>query len=369
MKTNPKVLFVIGGFGLGNSTRCDAVIQELAIRGFHIDVATSNNGLWYFSSSPAVKRLFPLRALSYGRRNGQISLIGTLLAVPVSLFSLLLNACRLWRLQRGSVYQWIAVDSEYSCFLIKWILSARLVAINNVFFTFQCRNTKGPRLTIGLLLHRAFESFDFAVQSFFSDYRIAPALCWEQARQDSGTLFCPNFVRFLAPGAHSKVKRLNHALVVASGSGLGVSRDTIEQLVRSERIAKISVVGLEGTSTGKVHYFGRCRTVQSMYDNADFVVGNAGFSTISEAIANNRLMLVYPLHNHYEQYFNAEFVEAAGLGVVVRSDGLTEGLIGLEGILEKKLAERPKVEKSSINGTVAAADFLSAISNAAAVSA
>ena len=45
-----RILFLVNGLGLGNSTRCHAVMQRLIEHGAEIQVVTSGNGLWYFQS-------------------------------------------------------------------------------------------------------------------------------------------------------------------------------------------------------------------------------------------------------------------------------------------------------------------------------
>ena len=49
-------LFVINGLGLGNSTRCHAVIEHLAAAGCRVHVLTSGNGLAYFEGRSGIDR-------------------------------------------------------------------------------------------------------------------------------------------------------------------------------------------------------------------------------------------------------------------------------------------------------------------------
>jgi len=51
----PTCLFLINGLGLGNSTRCEAVMEHLAEAGFRIHVLTSGNGLAFFRDKPLVE--------------------------------------------------------------------------------------------------------------------------------------------------------------------------------------------------------------------------------------------------------------------------------------------------------------------------
>src|SRR5262249_36859650 len=72
------VLFLVSGLGLGNSTRCHAVIQCLRDFGAVVFVATSENGLWYFADKPEIERVFEMGSLYYGKKDGRLSVGATL---------------------------------------------------------------------------------------------------------------------------------------------------------------------------------------------------------------------------------------------------------------------------------------------------
>lgn len=312
-----RVLFVVGGFGLGNSTRCDALIQKLTAKGTLVDVATSANGLWYFTGSTQVRNLIPLSPLAYAERAGQISLIRTALRLPLLAWNLVSNAITIFRAQKTSRYNYIVVDSEYSSFLIKKFLSVPLITVNNVFFTLSKTH---PKRTNGFSAASLMvEHFDLFIQKTFSDFCISPTFLDETKANSTGTLFCPPIVRSSfsrCEPTHS----FSRALLVMSGSRLGVSESTIERLAECEEIQQIDVVGLEGHSSDKVRYFKKQKDISSLIAKSDFIVSNGGFSTISEALVSRRPILVIPIPNHAEQIRNAELVETLGLGVMATSD-------------------------------------------------
>jgi len=66
-------LFMINGLGLGNSTRCYAVMQHLVERGFRVHVLTSGNGLTFFRDKPIVESLTAMEAFFYSTKEGRIS--------------------------------------------------------------------------------------------------------------------------------------------------------------------------------------------------------------------------------------------------------------------------------------------------------
>src|SRR2546423_8291796 len=66
-------LFVINGLGLGNSTRCHAVIEHLANAGCRIHVLTSGNGLTYFQNTDCIETLTAMESWYYSGTHGGIS--------------------------------------------------------------------------------------------------------------------------------------------------------------------------------------------------------------------------------------------------------------------------------------------------------
>jgi len=122
---------------------------------------------------------------------------------------------------------------------------------------------------------------------------------------------------------------LSRALVIASGSGLGVSKETVERLAACESVGEVGVVGLDGQSEGKIKYFGRQKDISPLVAGADFIVSNGGFSTLSEAIVSQRPILVIPIENHFEQVLNARFVESRNLGIMSTNDRLESDLLKL----------------------------------------
>ena len=57
------VFVPVNGLGLGNSTRCHAVMQCLAAAGCRIHVLTSGNGLSYFQNRDGIESLSEMESL------------------------------------------------------------------------------------------------------------------------------------------------------------------------------------------------------------------------------------------------------------------------------------------------------------------
>src|SRR5262249_35652630 len=125
-----RILFLVNGLGLGNSTRCHAVIQRLLDRGAEIQIITSGNGLWYFQSVPGIGRLHEVESLYYGVREGRSSIVRTLTAVADFAAILRRNA----RKMANIVSEWrpdiVVSDSVYTFRTFKRA-GIPFVALNN----------------------------------------------------------------------------------------------------------------------------------------------------------------------------------------------------------------------------------------------
>ena len=73
-----RILLLVNGLGLGNSTRSYAVIQRLLAAGAEVEVVTSDNGLWFFADKPEVGRVTEIPSLRYGQKAGRINIAATL---------------------------------------------------------------------------------------------------------------------------------------------------------------------------------------------------------------------------------------------------------------------------------------------------
>ena len=69
-----KFLFVINGLGLGNSTRCEPIIDLLEKGGHDLHLATSGNGLFYYEGNNNLETIYELKTLKYGTSKDGFSL-------------------------------------------------------------------------------------------------------------------------------------------------------------------------------------------------------------------------------------------------------------------------------------------------------
>lgn len=126
-----EILFIVNGLGLGNSTRCEAIIQGVVSRGALVDVLTSNNGVYFFKNRNYVSNVFEFHGFYYGRKGDALSVWRTILAIPHFALIFIKNVKLLRDLLRNKKYSAIVIDSDYTLFWIKKWVKIPVFALNN----------------------------------------------------------------------------------------------------------------------------------------------------------------------------------------------------------------------------------------------
>jgi len=337
---NRGILFIIGGLGLGNSTRCSAVIDHLKAQGWEIDVATSARGLSFFSETHQARHLVGLKqALYVGSKTsiGPVSVLLSAISFPVIG---VLNFWRLFRLIRRLRPVAIVADSNYS--LAPWVLkSCPLISLNNSTRVVLC-SRKSTSIFPSCWAQYLIEVADSLFQRAVPDSVIAP---WpEKADAGSGKILSIEPIareQFRsAAGASSGVEK---AVVLYSGSGVGLHfHDELMGLGLS-----VTVIGAQDENP---------RTLDSSewVRGSDVVITSGGCSSISEALAAKKPMIVVPIQGHAEQNINALWIEKLGVGLRSEASDVREAVKRISGCYQDFLTAYERLDFSCNGGRQAA---------------
>ena len=322
-------LFLINGLGLGNSTRCHAVIQRLSEAGCRVHVLTSQSGLAYFKDKDCVRSLTPMESFYYSTRGGKISGWSTWRSLGV-----MLRIAKLKRQQLDSVLDRInpdvvVTDSEYA------ISPARLrgipiiglntseMVVSEFFRTSgSVRGVRGHFWLIEFsdyLFHRRYcdlvlSPFPLRTPTRHRKFRRIGLIVRRELRQR---------VEALPPGPWPSPRQLRKVVFMLSGSvhASQISFDNCQLPFR------VDVVGREGESRGAVTYHGRMMNNIDLLLGADALVINGGYSAVSEAFLLRKPVFVVPIPGHAEQFVNARLVRDLGLGFVATESDLLDQLL------------------------------------------
>lgn len=319
-----RVLFLINGLGLGNSTRSHAIIQRLAEYDVRVQVMTSGNGLWYFHDRDEVEAIHEIESLYYASNEGRISIAGTIMSFVEFSRILRRNAEKLGRLLEHFMPQAVVIDSIYSF----WPMKKRkipIVALNNSdVIHVSYRRLEDRPASIRPQFY-AVEEMDYLFHRVVPDLTLSPSL--NPGLPAAGRKF--QRIGPIIRKGYSTARRSRdtlRVLVMLSGSKFGTP-----VLFQKQRYDfSIDVVGRaapEGTEVPLgVAYHGKLLDNREFVRNADLVVLNGGFSAVSEMFCLRKPMVVIPVPNHAEQWVNGQTIVDLGVGMISTEERFEEAI-------------------------------------------
>jgi UDP:flavonoid glycosyltransferase YjiC (YdhE family) len=327
---NQKCLFIINGLGLGNSTRCYAIMEHLVREGYRIHVLTSGNGLKFFQDKSCLESLNSMESFYYSGKNGGVSGWSTLKSLKS-----LATIAKAKRRQLSSLLDQInpdvaVVDSEYALGPLRR-RGVPIVAINTSEMVVS-QYLKAHDAPASVRSHFWLVEFaDYLFHKHFCDLVLSPFPLRNQTRGK----------RFLRIGLIARKAVLEHAKKITEHTFPSPRsiRTVVFMLSGSVHASKISfdrelpfrveVVGLPGDSRGNVVFHGRQMNNVELLSRADALVINGGYSAVSEAFVLGKPVFVVPVSCHAEQFVNAALVRDLGLGFVADEANVLDQLLTL----------------------------------------
>ena len=320
-----KVLFVINGLGLGNSTRCHAIIQRLKKYDIDVEIITSGNGLWYFGDKPEVSAIYEISPLAYGSKDGEISIARTFASVG-GMFRVLRSNMRklddvLDRVQPAIV----VTDSDYNFLPIRK-RGIPIAALNNADVVWQSYFKFPDAPSSVRAQFYGVECLDCLFHRLIPDIVLSPSLDPAIAAGGGNIIRIGPIVRegIRVTGVSIPAKR---TAVMLSGSVFG----TPVRFERSDYPVHIDVIGREApsgwTGSDRVTFHGKIKNTAPILEQADLAVVNGGFSAVSELFCMRKPTIVVPVPRHAEQWVNGRTIEHLGVGMMADQESYEEVLL------------------------------------------
>ncbi len=352
-------LFAINGLGLGNSTRCHAVIEHLAEAGCSVHVITSGNGLAYFEGKDCVKSLSSMDSFYYSGRDGGISGWSTLKSLGA-----LLRIAKKKRLQVAEAVEKIrpdivVTDSEYTLAPIRR-KKIPIIALNTSEMVVD-QYLRNRHSAPGIRSHFWFVEFsDYLFHRHYCDLILSPFPLATPTRHRKfkriGLIVrrkVKSRVAELGPVGPISPKQMRRVVFMLSGS-VHASRIPFET---HNLPFQVDVVGRTGESRGNVVYHGRKMDNTELLLGGDALVINGGYSAVSEAFLLRKPVFVVPVPGHAEQYVNACLVQDLGLGYLATESDVLDQLLKMCAA-DKWLDRKPLPEKFELDGAREAAETI-----------
>ena len=317
-KNQRKILFLINGLGLGNSTRCYAIIKELCKRGHEVSLFTNGNGLWFFSkeNDKEIKYIGTLNSYNYASSKSGINIVKTLFYIPIFIFNYLSNLKKISRHLSENKYDLIISDSIYQ-FIPPLRYSTPSIAINNSKLVKEYKESHISHFPTSLLLQYYFiEILDYYYHCIFPKYVICPSIKSNSLFPTRKSFyFSPPIVRPITrdESLESHPEKID-ILIMLSGSNISAPFE-----IKNRKDHNITIIGNAPTSLPrdqKIHIIEKTTDTMNYISKSKVVIINGGFSAISEALYLGIPMVVIPILKHAEQWVNAKFIEDLGLGLV-----------------------------------------------------
>lgn len=327
-----KILFIINGLGLGNSTRCHAIIQQLFARSIEIEIVTSGNGIWYFADKPEISAINEISSLAYGSKDGEISVFRTFGKIPKMLATIRRNTHLIENILERFEPDVVVSDSDYNFSPIKRS-NRPLVALNNADVIwhsyFQFAN---PPSSIRPQFY-GVEMLDFGFHILVPDLVLSPTYDQRMTSERKNVRRIGPIIRQGYEAQSVKVPA-QRAAVMLSGSAFG----TPVVFGRDNYPVNIDVIGREApddwSGPANVTFHGKIKETFPLTKDADIAVVNGGFSAVSEMFCLQKPLVVVPVPRHAEQWVNAKTIEHLGVGrittVMNYEDDMLEALDEVE---------------------------------------
>ncbi len=348
---NPSVLFVVSGLGLGNSTRCLAVIEQLTDRGIPCDVATFGKGIEFFAENEKVRNLVLLKSIHCFSFNWFHLLISLFEFILVTIF----NDGKIFLFARKHNIKLIVYDSVYGVLPRIFLKKCSVISLNNSDRIVEevCRWTHLPFST--WLQFILVECFDYCFQKLVPQWVLSP---WPFRYEKGSKKNRSHFVD-IEPIVRSSVMGSlpfsKPPLLFGNNSGSRINRDLKPLLKQMALVLGAKVIS---DSSDEDMSMNMNKENIPLLNKAHMFLSNAGFSSISEGLKRQVPMVVVPLHGHSEQWVNAKLIERMGLGVLVEEKKMHK--VESHWLLEKiKQAEQKSHFYSiSCNGAVQATQWI-----------
>ena len=360
-------LFVVNGLGLGNSTRCFAVIEHLAEAGWEVHVLTGENGFAFFKEKDCVHSVIGTDCFYYSGKHGAVSGWSTLKSLRA-----LLTIANAKRRQLASLLQRLhpevaVVDSEYA---ISPLRRRGIPVIGlNTSEMIVTEFLKRRHLAAGTHSQFWFVEFaDYLFHKHFCDLVLSPFPLRTPTRHPKFRrigVIARRAVMERAPRTDQQhfpsPRQLRTVVFMLSGS-VHASDICFDH---HELPFKVEVVGRSGQSRGNVTYHGRQLDNADLLAKADALVINAGYSAVSEAFVLRKPVFVVPVPGHAEQFVNACLVKDLGLGFMATEHNVLDQLLTMYR-QDRWLGLKPTPQKFEIDGAREAAAIILSTANRAA---
>ncbi len=327
------ILYGVPGEGMGHATRSKVVIDYLLSQKHDVRVVSSSRAFTFLNKSfPG--RVTEIKGFHFAYKNAEVSKTGTfLLNLKSAGKNLIYNIGKELDLHHSFKADLVISDFESFSYFFAKMHKLPLISIDNMQVMNRCKLditiTKEEKSNYSLaknIVKAKVPGCDHYFITSFFDAEISK----------KNTSIVPPIIRQAIQDA--KVSKKNHILMYQTSSSLKTVNETLKQLPNET----FYVYGMNQDYTDGNLVFKPFSEKDFIDDlaSAKAVIANGGFSFISEAVYLKKPVYSFPIHNQFEQWMNAAYIQKLGYGRhfdSLNSDGLKAFLFDLS-VFEKNLS-------------------------------
>ena len=314
-----RILFLVNGYGLGNSTRIHAIIQHIN-KNCEIDVFVYGNSLKYFKQISQIQNIFQGFSMEYGLKNGEINFLATAGKILKNLQTIYKSRQSIKNIIKSHHYSLIISDSNFSALFLKQ--RPKLISINNADVTIKRALKINKKGCYGQFF---IEFGDYIYNLLVPDLVISPF--FEPCKDTKKIRHTFTIARKEFQSSHHQPLKKHYVLVMTGGAealNQGLSID------HNQEDWGLSVLGNQIKISGKAKRENKTFNTSRLMKQSTIVVINGGFSSISEALTMAKPMVVIPLKGHIEQKTNALWVQENHFGLMSSWKNLKDSIFHIK---------------------------------------
>ncbi|MBL7931717.1 MAG: UDP-glucuronosyltransferase [Bacteroidia bacterium] len=301
------ILYGIPGEGMGHATRSKVVIDHLLKSGHNV-IAVSSGRAFTFLDKMFPDRVIEIKGFHFAYKNAEVSKTATFLSnLKAAPKNLIHNTAKKLLIEKSFSPDVVISDFESFSFFFAKTHKLPIVSIDNMQVMDRCildieiskEEKNNYRLAKNIVMAKVPACDHYFISSFF-DAQI----------KKKNTSIVPPIIR----SAIQEVKpsKGDHILMYQTSSSLKTVKEILQQLPEQ----KFFVYGMNQDYTeGNVTFkpFSEAGFIADL-SKAKAVIANGGFSFISEAVYLKKPIYSFPIHNQFEQWMNAAYIDKLGYG-------------------------------------------------------
>jgi len=302
-----KILYGVPGEGMGHATRSKVIIDFLLKKNHEVCVVSSARA-YQFLDKQFPGKAIEIKGFHFAYKNAEVSKAGTfLLNLKSAGKNLHFNHAKKQVIERSFVPDLVISDFESFSFFFAKEHRLPVISIDNMQVMDRClldieiskEEKNNFRLAKAIVSAKVPGCNHYLISSFFN-----------AEIKKKNTEIVPPIIREAIQSAKTSSGR--HILMYQTSSSLKTVQETLQQLPNET----FYVYGMNREAReGNVIYklFSEKGFIEDLA-SAKAVIANGGFSFISEAVYLKKPVYSFPIHNQFEQWMNAAYIQKLGYG-------------------------------------------------------